>query len=116
MFLKQTKGAKKIMNIPSSNVSFKAKFIAPDASDVVKSVFELRTKNDTKHKIVLSTPSEYAPELRTFDLYTNDQKTASYTTEVISDGLISVQRLMGIYNLLKIQEAENKIKEIKSKK
>ncbi len=100
------------MNIPPSNISFKAQFVAPDASDVVKTIFELRTKNDTKHKIVLSKPSESESELRTFDLYTNDKKTASYTTEVISDGLISIQRLMGIFSLLKIQEAQNKINEI----
>ena len=103
------------MNITPSNISFKAQFIAPDASDVVKSIFELRTKNDTKHKIVLSKPLEQNSELRTFDLYTNGQKTASYTTEVISDGLISIQRLMGIFNMLKIREAENKIKEMKLK-
>ena len=98
------------------NISFKAQLDAPNVSSVVKSIFELRTKNDTKHKLVLNEPSEYASDLRTFDLYTNGQKTASYNTEIISDGLISVQRLMGIFNILKIQEAQNKVKEMQLKK
>ena len=98
------------------NISFKAQLDAPNVSSVVKSIFELRKKNDTKHKLVLNEPSEYAPDLRTFDLYTNGQKTASYNTEIISDGLISVQRLMGIFNILKIQEAQNKVKEMQLKK
>ena len=98
------------------NISFRAQLDAPNVSPVAKSIFEYRTKNDTKHKLVLREPSEYGTDMRTFDLYTNGKKTASYNTEVISDGLISIQRLMGIFNILKIQEAQNKIKEMQLKK
>ena len=98
------------------NISFKAQLDAPHVSPVVKSIFELRTKDDTKHKVVLCDACEYAPDLRTFDLYTNGEKTATYNTEITSDGLLSIQRLMGIFNLLKIQEAQNKIDAMKPKK
>ena len=95
-------------------VSFKAKFEGMD-SDVLKKIFELRTKSDTKHTVVFVKGYEHYGDDK-FELYNNGQKTAEYETDIIDERLFSIQRLMGIFNILKTKEAQSKINELKSKK
>ena len=95
-------------------VSFKATFEGM-SSDVLKKVFEIRTKADSKHKVVFIKGSNHYGDDK-FELYKDDQKTAEYETDIIDERLFSIQRLMGIFNILKAKEAQNKINEMKSKK
>lgn len=95
------------------NISFKASFEGMN-SDVLKVIFARRTANDKKHKVVFTeNPNKYGEDK--FELYNQDKKTAEYTTE-INPRLFSIERLMGIYNILRAKEAQTKIEEMKNKK
>lgn len=88
------------------NISFKASFEGMN-SEVLKVIFERRTANDKKHKVVFKeNPDKYGEDK--FELYNKDKKTAEYTTE-INPRLFSIERLMGIYNILRAKEAQAKI-------
>ena len=95
-------------------VSFKATFEGM-SSDVLKTIFESRTKSDTKHKVVFIKGSDHYGDDK-FELYRDNQKTAEYETDIVDERLFSIQRLMGIFNILKAKEAQSKIHEMKSKK
>lgn len=97
-----------------NNLSFKAKFEGMD-TPVVKSIFELRTKNDTKHKVVFVKDQNTYSEDK-FELYNNGQKTAEYKTDIVNEQLFSINRLIGIFNILKTKEAQARIEEMKNKK
>lgn len=94
-----------------NKLSFKATFEGMDAP-VTKTLFEHRTKNDKKHKIVYTDTGNNTDK---FELYNGDKKTAEYETELIIPQLFSVERLLGIYNILKIKEAQNTINSFKKK-
>lgn len=99
-------------NINSNNVSFKAQFEGMN-SEVIKVLFEHKTKADTRHKIVFVKGYDHYGDDK-FELYKDGEKTAEYETEIVNERLFSIQRLMGIYNILKIKEAQAKVKEIKN--
>lgn len=95
-------------------ISFKARFDGMN-SDVLKTIFEARTKSDTKHAVVfVKSNNKYGDDK--FELYTNGVKTAEYETEIVNEKLFSIQRLMGIFNILKTKEAQNKVNNMKAKK
>lgn len=97
-----------------NNISFKAKFEGMD-TPVIQAIFELRTKNDEKHKVVyVKDPNTYGEDK--FELYKNGQKTAEYKTEIVNEKLFSINRLLGIFNILKTKEAQARIEEMKNKK
>ncbi len=95
-------------------VSFKATFEGM-SSDVLKTIFESRTKSDTKHKVVFIKGCDHYGDDK-FELYRDNKKTAEYETDIVDERLFSIQRLMGIFNILKAKEAQSKIHEMKSKK
>lgn len=95
-------------------VSFKATFEGM-SSDVLKTIFENRTKSDTRHKVVFVKGYDHYGDDK-FELYNNGKKTAEYETDIIDERLFSIQRLIGIFNILKTKEAQNKINEMKAKK
>lgn len=94
-----------------NNVSFKATLVGMDAP-VVQSIFKFKTQNDTKHKIVyIKNDDKYGEDI--FELYKNGKKTAEYKTDLISEDLFSIKRLMGIFNILKTKEAQAQIDKMK---
>ena len=95
-----------------NNVSFGAKFTGMDTPEILNVVFEIKTQNDKKHTVLFVKRSDYLEQDK-FELYTNDKKTAEYETQVDNEKLFSIQRLLGIYNILKAKEARNKVNELK---
>ena len=86
-----------------NNLSFKAKLNGVN-SDVLKVIFEAKTKKDTKHEMLfVENPDKYGEDK--FELYKNGEKTSEYYTDV-NQKLLSIDRLIGIFNILKVKEAQ----------
>lgn len=92
-----------------NNISFKATFEGMD-KPVHETLFERRTAKDTKHKLVFTKNTQEYGEDK-FELFNEGKKTAEYRTE-INENIFSMDRLMGIYNLLRAKEAKEKVREL----
>lgn len=97
-----------------NNISFKAKFEGMECG-IVKQIFENKTKKDTKHEIVFTKGNDVYGNDK-FELFNDGVKTAEYKTEIMNEQAFSINRLMGIFNILKAKEAQAKIEEMKNKK
>lgn len=95
-------------------ISFKATFEGMD-TPIVKGIFERKTKDDTKHSIVFTKGKDHYNDDK-FELFNNGVKKAEYKTEILNEKSFSINRLMGIFNILKTKEAQAKIEEMKNKK
>lgn len=97
------------------NVSFKAKLEGLNSPTVTK-LFEIKTKKHENDTVVFTKGLEkYNSD--SFALYKNDKKIAEYKTEFdVNESKISLDRLLSIFNILKMKEAQVKLDEIKNKK
>lgn len=95
-------------------VSFKAR-IEGIKSDVLNTLFQARTKNDNKHTMRFIKGFDHYGDDR-FELYKDGCKTAEYETELVHEKFLSIQRLMGIFNILKAKEARKVLEEMQNKK
>ena len=92
-------------------INFKATFEGMDAP-ITKTIFEYKTKDDTKHKVIFVSGENSGDDK--FELYTNGVKSSEYKTSLINESAFSVNRLVAIFNILKVKEAQNKIEKIKN--
>ena len=96
-----------------NTISFKASFEGMN-TPVLKTIFEYRTQKDTKHKVIFVKDNNTYGEDK-FELYQDGRKTAEYKAAIINEKLFSINRLIGIYNILKAKEAQTRIEEMKKK-
>ena len=92
-------------------VSFKARIEGLN-SNVLKTIFESKTKSDNKHTVFFVKGHDHYGDDR-FELYKDGYKTAEYEAEVVHENFISIQRLIGIFNILKAKEAQSRVLEMK---
>ncbi len=96
-----------------NNISFKAQLTGFN-SEVKKTIFESLTKKDTKHEMVLISNPD-TTECDKFELYKNGKKTAEHYADIDQDKM-PVEKILKIFNLLKIKEAQSIVEEKRRKK
>ena len=87
-----------------NNISFGARFTGMNKPTLEKS-FSKYTNNDKSH-IILYAGVDKVTGKDVFELYNNGVRTAKYTTEIWDKSIFSIERLVGIFNILKKSELE----------
>ena len=96
-----------------SEISFKAS-ITNLKSDYLKTMFESKTAAAAKHSVIYQKAGEFMED--TFSLFKNGVQTAVHKTEFYDvDSKKSLDKLLSIFEILKIKEAENLINKLRQK-
>lgn len=89
-----------------NKISFGAKFEGMSKIHL-ENEFSRLTKKDSNHTIKYVGKDPFTQK-DIFELHKDDVKTAEYQTEVWNKNIFSIQRLLGIYNILSNSEKSRK--------